>query len=76
MVPCIMPGVIPFSKFIRDGENGFLANTPEDWENKLTQLITDAELRNNIGKAAFQFVWETYSYVNPRAIKRLQEVFA
>lgn len=76
MIPSVMPAVTPFNKIIKDGENGFLASTHDEWHSKITKLISDAELRRNIGQAAFQLVWETFSYTNPKAVERLTKVFA
>jgi glycosyltransferase involved in cell wall biosynthesis len=41
-----------FVRVIRDGENGFLAHTPQDWHRKLTLLVTDARLRRRVGDEA------------------------
>ncbi len=46
---------------IKDGENGFLATSTEEWVAKLSQLIEDAQLRNNLGKAARCTVMNAYS---------------
>jgi glycosyltransferase involved in cell wall biosynthesis len=44
-------------ELVRDGENGFLARTPEEWEAALARLIADPDLRQRLGqrgRAAFQ----------------------
>lgn len=46
---------------IMDGINGFLANTETEWIEKLSLLITDAELRIKLGKQARQTIIEKYS---------------
>ncbi|WP_395142851.1 glycosyltransferase [Armatimonas sp.] len=51
-----------FSEAIREGENGLLADTTEEWVAKLTRLIEDEVLRNSLGTAARQyqrFDWST-----------------
>jgi glycosyltransferase involved in cell wall biosynthesis len=46
---------------VREGQNGFLAETAAEWEAKLSRLIGDADLRKKIGKAGKQTVTERYS---------------
>ncbi len=60
-VPTIMSPVGVNSEIIRDGENGFLATTTEEWVDKTSRLIESEELRNKVGKAARQTVIEKYS---------------
>ena len=38
-------------KIITDGHNGFLASSPEEWVEKLVQLLLHTELRQRIGMA-------------------------
>ena len=38
-IPSVASPVGVNSKIITDGENGFLAKTPEEWEEKLSKLI-------------------------------------
>lgn len=49
------------SKIIKDGINGMLAKTNEEWENKLELLIKNPELRKKIGQNGYQIVKEKYS---------------
>lgn len=46
---------------IRDGANGFLADTREEWAAALTRLITDPTLRARVGHEARRTVEERYS---------------
>ena len=41
-----------YESVVTHGENGYLAETPEDWEKYLSMLIEDSKLRKTIGKAA------------------------
>jgi glycosyltransferase involved in cell wall biosynthesis len=34
---------------VRHGENGFLAETPEQWADAIGRLVNDAELRKRMG---------------------------
>lgn len=72
--PSVVPAMLPFKNIINDGENGFMASQEDDWVNKADQLISNAELRREIGNNAFKTVWEKYSYT-PKTIQRLKSVF-
>jgi glycosyltransferase involved in cell wall biosynthesis len=60
-IPTIMSAVGVNSEIIQDGENGFLANSEEEWVEKLSLLIESEELRHKIGKAGRKTVVEKYS---------------
>jgi glycosyltransferase involved in cell wall biosynthesis len=60
-VPTIMSPVGVNSEIIQDGENGFLADSDEEWVNKLSLLIESFELRKKIGDAGRKTVEEKYS---------------
>lgn len=60
-IPCIMSPVGVNSTIIKDGENGFLATTEEEWIDKLSQLIDSFELRKSIGIAGRNTVVKDYS---------------
>jgi len=53
-------GIIP-TDYIRDGVNGFLARTEDEWVEKLSLLIRDPDLRHRLGRAARQTVEENFS---------------
>lgn len=65
-IPCIMSPVGVNTEIISDGENGYLANSTEEWVEKLSLLIENPELRNRIGKEARKTVVERYSVVSQR----------
>jgi glycosyltransferase involved in cell wall biosynthesis len=46
---------------IEDGKNGFLASDTEEWIEKLSSLIKDADLRKRIGLAGRKTVEEKYA---------------
>ncbi len=45
-----------FEHEIKDGEDGFLCKTAKDWEDVLTKLIEDKELREKVAETAYQRV--------------------
>ncbi len=60
-IPTIMSPVGVNTEIINDGENGFLAETPDEWVDKLSQLIESAELRRKLGAAGRETVVARYS---------------
>ena len=74
MIPAIVPNIFPFNSIVKEAENGFIAASDEDWINKADQLITNAQLRKDIGNNAFKTSWEGFSYT-PKAIQRLKSIF-
>jgi len=76
-VPCVASPVGMNKEIIQDGVNGFLANSEEEWLEKISLLIENPELRKKIGLAGRKTVEERYSVkVNaPRFLKVLQFVY-
>jgi len=60
-IPAIASAVGVITTIIEDGANGFLCNTPEDWESTLIMLIENPQLRNAIGKKGRKTVEGSYS---------------
>ncbi|MFN2395104.1 MAG: glycosyltransferase family 4 protein [Bacteroidales bacterium] len=60
--PAVMSPVGVNNEIISHGKNGFLADSPEEWEQILSQLIEDADLRKRIGEAGRKTVEECYSF--------------
>ena len=58
---------------IRDGENGFLADSNKDWEERLQLLIDDSELRKKIAAVALLEVRKKHS--RNLCFKKLNSVF-
>ena len=50
----------PYNRIIKHGENGFLASSHLEWENYLTQLIEDGELRYTLALNAQQTVQDSW----------------
>lgn len=60
-IPAIASPIGVNSKIIENGVNGFLCKTVEDWINALTTLITNKELRSQMGKIGRQKIIDYYS---------------
>jgi glycosyltransferase involved in cell wall biosynthesis len=60
-VPAVGSPVGMNTEIIRDGVNGFLASTEDEWVEKLSALIRDRRLRRSMGEAGRQTVEERYS---------------
>ncbi|HBF87392.1 MAG TPA: glycosyl transferase family 1 [Bacteroidales bacterium] len=65
-IPTVMSPVGVNSEIIQDGKNGFLANTEEEWIQKLSLLIESKELRDKLGKSGRNTVIEKYSVISQR----------
>jgi glycosyltransferase involved in cell wall biosynthesis len=60
-IPTIMSPVGVNKEIIEDGVNGFLAETPDEWIDKLSLLIESPELRMKLGNAGRETVVKHYS---------------
>jgi glycosyltransferase involved in cell wall biosynthesis len=65
-IPAVMSRVGVNLEIIQDGQNGYLANTDEEWFEKLSQLVESEELRQRLGQAGRQTVLERYSVLSQR----------
>ena len=60
-IPTVATAIGATLEIIRDGENGFLASSDEEWVQKLSRLLEDAELRRRMGANGRKTVEERYS---------------
>ena len=60
-IPAVMSPVGVNNYIIKDGDNGFLADSEDEWVDKLSQLIEDKMLRTRIGLSGRKTVVENYS---------------
>ena len=60
-IPAVCSPVGVNSDIIRDGENGFLAATENDWVQVLARLVRDAKLRQRIGEAGHKTVLREFT---------------
>lgn len=76
-MPCVCSPVGVNTEIIRDGLNGFLAETEEEWIRKLSLLIEDPLLRQKIGLEGRMTVEERYSLkVNaPKFLEIIEKVY-
>jgi glycosyltransferase involved in cell wall biosynthesis len=74
-IPTIMSPVGVNLKIIQDGINGFLANTTEEWIDKISMLIDQPDLRVAIGREGRKTVVDHYS-VNSNRQRYLQQIEA
>lgn len=77
-LPVVASSVGVNREIVRNGENGYLADTEEAWVDVLGKLVGDAGLRLQMGAAGRKMVEERYCVqrVALRLIKLLQQVSA
>ncbi|MCX6723490.1 MAG: glycosyltransferase, partial [Candidatus Staskawiczbacteria bacterium] len=76
MSMAIPPVVSPVGfnrEIVKDGVNGFLADTDEEWVEKISLLIEDKNLREKIGKNARATIENNYSLI--KASDKLFKIF-
>lgn len=55
-VPTLARDIPPYTDDIKDGENGLLYDSVDDFEVKLSQLVEDGMLRIRLGHSAYDYV--------------------
>ncbi len=60
-IPTLMSPVGVNTEIIRDGVDGYLPRTPEEWVERLACLVEDADLRRRMGEEARRTVVVRYS---------------
>lgn len=75
-IPTVCSPVGVNSEIIRDGENGLLATTADEWIEKLGLLLRSPELRERLGRAGRETVEARYSAAvqAPRVLQILESV--
>ncbi|MCX6354390.1 MAG: glycosyltransferase family 4 protein [Candidatus Aureabacteria bacterium] len=76
-VPAVCSSIGAVRRIITDGEDGFLAASPDDWHTKIERLIKDAPLRERIAEKARRTVESYYSVAAyaPRMLRVLSTLF-
>lgn len=59
-VPCVASPVGMNAELIADGENGLLADSADEWRERLGRLLDEAELRRELGRAGRRTVEGAY----------------
>ena len=74
-IPVVAQNVGANRMIIKDGENGFLADSDQQWIDKIEKLINDPQLRRRIGGAGRQTVEQKYSLMvsAPRIYEIIQK---
>ena len=75
-LPVVASGVGVNPEIVRNGENGFLADTPPEWVNALGNLLSDSALRMQMGAMGRQRVENEYCIqkTGPRMAQLLRSV--
>lgn len=63
--PVIAQDCMEFRSAIRDGENGFLYSSPEEFEEKMESILKNRECLSAIGQAALEDVRKNHSTATP-----------
>jgi len=72
-IPAVCSPVGVNADIVRDGDNGFLASTDDEWVDRLSRLLDDASLRASIGAAGRRTVEEDFD--GRVQARRVAEIF-
>jgi len=75
-IACVASPVGINRDIIKDGVNGYLAGSNEEWESKLSSLISDSSLREKMGNEGKRMARDFYSYevFAPKLISIFEEL--
>jgi len=76
-VPLVASNISPFKDVMKDGETGFLFDTPEEFRKILLKLFKDRKLGKKIGKNARDYVYENRNLKKfaPKLVKFYQSIW-
>lgn len=63
-IPTVASRVYPFKNSIRDGKDGFICNSKQEWYDALKSLVEDAEKRKSVGQTAYERVKTDFNMEN------------
>lgn len=67
-MPAIVSPVGVNKKIVDNGENGFICSTPQEWKDRIEQLLKDPLLRDKMGKEARMKIEKNYSVNSTKEI--------
>jgi glycosyltransferase involved in cell wall biosynthesis len=73
-IPTVLSPVGVNAEVVQDGQNGYLASTEDQWVEKLTRLLHNSELRQQLGVAGRRTLENNYSA--QVQVPRIAEIFA
>lgn len=62
-VPTIATDFGAFKTVIEDGKTGILVKKPSDWFSRMDEIVNDAEMRERIGRSAYQTVMSGHTTI-------------
>lgn len=68
-IPGIYQRIRQYNEMVKEGVNGFLCSTEEEWYKAITTLINDTKLRKSMGEEAFKTIegWEIKKHLGEYA---------
>jgi glycosyltransferase involved in cell wall biosynthesis len=60
-IPALVSPIGMNTEVVQDGKNGYICQEPADWYSRLHELLTDAPLRQQLGRAARLTIEQRYS---------------
>jgi glycosyltransferase involved in cell wall biosynthesis len=72
-IPTVASATPDFRRCIRNGENGFVAENNADWEDFLTRLVQNKNLREEIGRQAKKDALKNHNAANKQEIEEFVE---
>jgi glycosyltransferase involved in cell wall biosynthesis len=61
-IPTVASNFGPYKRVVEDGSTGLLANSTEEWVDKISQLVDDEKLRQQIGQTAYDVVVKDFQW--------------
>ncbi|MCP4521852.1 MAG: glycosyltransferase family 4 protein [Cytophagales bacterium] len=63
-IPALVSSVGVNTQIVQDGKNGFLCDSPKEWEEAIEKLVKDTQLSIDMGKEGRRTVVENYSVLS------------